>query len=75
MSDAGIAASTCVLLENVVLRALKFQLTVEPETKFDPCAVRLKAGPPAVALDGLSEVSDIAVHVEVLSRIDTLLDP
>jgi hypothetical protein len=74
MSDAGIVASNCVLLTNVVLRALPFHLTVEPDTKFDPLTVRLKAAPPAVALDGLSDVSEIAVQVEVLSRIDTLLE-
>jgi hypothetical protein len=69
MSDAGMAAVNCVLLTNVVLRALPFHLTVEPETKFVPFTVRLNAGPPTIALDGLSEVSETAAQeVKVFSR-------
>jgi hypothetical protein len=74
ISDAGIEAINFVLLMNVVLREFPFQLTVEPETKFDPSTVRLKAAPPANALGGLSEVREIMLQAAVLIKIDTLLD-
>ena len=69
MSEAGMAAVNRVLLTNVVLRALPFHLTVAPGKKFVPFTVRLNAGPPTIALDGLSDVNEIAAQeVKVLSR-------
>jgi hypothetical protein len=56
MSAAEMEAVSFVLLENVVLRADPFQSTTEPKTKFDPCTVSVKAGPPAVALLGEIEL-------------------
>ena len=56
MSAAEMEAVSFVLLENVVLRGDPFQSTTEPETKFDPCTVSVKAGPPAVALLGEIEL-------------------
>ena len=56
MSAAEMAAVTLVLPTNVVVRADPFQSTTEPETKFEPFTVRVKAGPPAVALLGEIEL-------------------
>ena len=42
----------------VVWRALPFHSTVEEEMKFDPETVKVKAGPPAVPLFGVKEMSD-----------------
>ena len=56
MSAAEMEAVTLVLLANVVVRADPFQSTTEPETKFEPFTVRVKAGPPAVALLGEIEL-------------------
>lgn len=56
MSEAGIAAVSCVALTKVVVRALPFQRTVEPLMKFDPLTVNVKAAPPAVAEVGLMVV-------------------
>src|SRR3984893_7581947 len=56
MSAAEMEAVTLVLLENVVVRDDPFQSTTEPETKFDPLTVSVKAGPPAVALLGEIEL-------------------
>ena len=52
MSLAGIEAVNCVLLTKVVVRSLPFQRTTEPDTKFVPVTVRVKAAPPADALEG-----------------------
>src|SRR5205823_1965610 len=49
-----IAAVSCILLTNVVVRAVPFQRTSEAATKLVPVMVRLKATPPAVALTGAS---------------------
>ena len=38
---------------NVVVRFVPFHLTTEPEMKLVPFTVRVKAGPPAVADEGL----------------------
>src|SRR5437016_9116272 len=54
MSAAGMLAVTRVALTNVVVRTAPFQRTVAPETKLFPSAVRVNAGPPAVALFGVS---------------------
>jgi len=56
MSDAGIEAVSWVLLTNVVDRSLPFQRAAEPETKLEPFTVKVKAGPPAVALEGDKDV-------------------
>jgi hypothetical protein len=56
MSAAEMEAVSLVLLANVVVRADPFQSTTEPETKFEPFTVRVKAGPPAVALLGEIEL-------------------
>jgi hypothetical protein len=56
MSAAEMEAVTLVLLANVVVRADPFQSTTEPKTKFEPFTVRVKAGPPAVALLGTIEL-------------------
>ena len=52
ISEAGMAAVSCVALTNVVARALPLKLTVEPLTKFVRFTVKMKAGPPAIALVG-----------------------
>ena len=39
-------------MTNVVVRLLPPKLTTEPLTKLLPLSVRVKAGPPTVALDG-----------------------
>ena len=57
MSLAKIAAVTCVALTKVVVRALPFQCTEAPETKFVPVTVRVNASPPAAAVDGEREVA------------------
>jgi hypothetical protein len=51
-SDAGIAAVSCVLLTNVVVRLDPFTRTIEPLTKFPPVTVSVSALLPAVALLG-----------------------
>ena len=55
MSAAVIAAVTWVALTNVVVRALPLNFTLDPETNPVPLTVRVKAVPPAVALEGESE--------------------
>src|SRR5262249_20248105 len=50
MSLAGIAAVSCVPLTNVVVRFEPFTWTTDPFTKFEPIAVSVKPGPPAVAV-------------------------
>src|SRR5690242_2912336 len=57
MSAAGICAVSWVELTNVVGRAAPFQRTSEPCTKFDPVAVNVKIGPPAVAAFGAIAVT------------------
>src|SRR5882724_6795831 len=51
-SLAGIAAVSCVLLTNVVLRLEPFTRTREPETKLLPLRVSVNAPLPALTLDG-----------------------
>jgi uncharacterized protein (UPF0248 family) len=53
ISLAEIEAVSVVALPKVVGRSDPFHRTVEPETKLDPETVRVKAGPPAFAEDGL----------------------
>src|SRR5262249_60476021 len=50
---AGTVTVSCVLLtKRVLFRAVPFQLTAEPLTKFVPLTVKLNCDPPAVALLG-----------------------
>ena len=56
MSDEGTVAASRVLLTKVVVKTELFQCTFEPETKFDPLTVSVKAGPLAVALLGEIEL-------------------
>lgn len=56
MSDAVIAAVNCVALWNVVVFTTPPNFTTDPETKPVPFTVRVKAAPPAVVLDGESDV-------------------
>jgi hypothetical protein len=53
MSAAVIAAVTCVLLTNALVRLEPFHCTVEVLTKLVPFTVRVNAAPPAVADAGL----------------------
>jgi hypothetical protein len=53
MSAARIEAVSRVEETYVVVRSAPFHLTTEPETKFVPLTVRVKADPPAVADEGL----------------------
>jgi len=57
-SVAGMAAFNCVAPTNVVVRADPFQLTTEPLTNPLPFTVKVKAAPPAVALDGARELME-----------------
>ena len=57
MSAAGTVAVSRVAETNVVVSAVPFQFTVEPETKFVPFTVSVNpVGLPAVAQVGLSEL-------------------
>src|SRR4029077_9200441 len=55
MREAGTVAVRCVE-EPLVVSAVPFQFTVEPETKLVPFTVSVNCGPPAVAQVGLSEL-------------------
>jgi hypothetical protein len=57
MSLAGTEAVTFVPLTYFVVSPFPFHCTVEVETKFVPLTVRVNAAPPAVALEGESEVA------------------
>ena len=52
MSEARLAAVSCVALTKVVVRAFPLNLTVEPLTKFVPITVKVRPVPPAMALVG-----------------------
>jgi hypothetical protein len=56
ISEAGTVAVSCVEETNVVVSAVPFQFTVEPEMKFVPFTVNVKLGPPAATHVGLSEL-------------------
>src|ERR1019366_8782098 len=58
MSEALIAAVTCVPLTYVVVRFVPFQFTTEPLTNPLPFTVRAKAPAPAVAQEGDNDVID-----------------
>ena len=51
-SLAGIAPVNWLELTNVVVRFDPLKRTVDPETKFDPLTVRVKAPSPTVLLSG-----------------------
>jgi hypothetical protein len=55
-SDAGIATVSWLLLMNMVFEvwAAPFQFTTALDPKLDPLTVKIKAGPPAVAVAGFS---------------------
>ena len=53
ISAAVIAAVTCVLLTNIVVRLDPFHCTLEVLTKWEPFTVSVNAAPPAIAEDGL----------------------
>src|ERR1700681_3864721 len=53
---AGTAALNCVALENVVDRGEPFHSPAAPARKPAPGTAKVKAGPPAVAELGVSEV-------------------
>ena len=57
MSVDEITAVSWVALTYVVARSAPFQRTMEPVTKLVPFTVRVNAEPPAVADDGLMELS------------------
>jgi len=54
--EADTVAVNWVEEPNVVVSAVPFQFTVEPETKLVPLTVKVNPGPPAVAQVGLSEL-------------------
>jgi len=54
--DAGTIAVSRVEETKVVVNAVAFHFTVEPETKLVPFTVSVNCGPPATAQFGLSEV-------------------
>jgi hypothetical protein len=56
MRAAGTVAVSCVAETNVVVSAVAFHFTVEPERKLVPFTVKVNCGPPAVAQVGLSEL-------------------
>ena len=58
ISAAEMAAVSCVLLTNVVVRFAPVHLTVEFETKFVPFTVNVNAGPPDAVEFGSRLVSD-----------------
>ena len=57
ISAAVIAAVSCVAFTNVVVLAAPLNFTTEVNTNPVPLTVRVKAAPPAVALDGERELS------------------
>jgi hypothetical protein len=73
MSLAEIAAVNCVPLTKVVVRALPFHPTVEPETKFVPVTVSVNAAPPSMALEGESEASVGAGFTVSIAAVETPL--
>src|SRR5207245_8994222 len=56
MRAAGTVAVSCVAETNVVVSAVPFHLTVEPDAKLVPFTVSVNCGPPAVVQVGLSEL-------------------
>jgi hypothetical protein len=54
--EAGTVAVSWVEETNVVVRAVPFHFTIEPETKLVPLTVNVNCEPPAAAQVGLSEL-------------------
>jgi len=72
-SALRIDAVSCVALAKVVVRFAPFQRTTAPLRKFIPFTVRVKAGPPAVAVFGDSDVRVGAAPVTVnVSALDVV---
>ena len=69
MSLAEIAAVSCVLLTNVVVRLLLFQRMTDVIAKFVPVAVTVNAAPPAVALVGEIEPRVGTGFVDVIMNV------
>ena len=68
--EAGTVAVSRVEETNVVVSAVPFHFTVEPETKLVPFTVRVNCGPPALAQVGLSElIVGAALIVNVSSAV------
>ena len=55
ISEARMSAFICVALTKVVVLAEPLKLTAELWINPEPLTVKVNAGPPAVAVDGLSE--------------------
>src|SRR4051794_2143101 len=53
---AGTCAVSCVAVTNVVVRGCPFQASCKPELRFVPVTVRVNAGDPTFADEGLSAV-------------------
>jgi hypothetical protein len=66
--EAGTVAVSRVEETNVVVSAVPFHFTVEPETKLVPFTVRVNCGPPALAQVGLSELIVGAALIVNVSR-------
>jgi hypothetical protein len=64
---AATVAVNCVALTYVVVRGVPFHCTIDPVTKPIPFTVRVKAGPPAVAVVGLRLVIDNALIVRSMA--------
>jgi hypothetical protein len=54
MSELGTVAVNCELLTKVVVRALPFQFTTEPDTKPVPFTVSVNPAPPGAIASGTS---------------------
>jgi hypothetical protein len=67
MREAGTVAVSCVE-EPLVVSAVPFQFTVEPETKLVPLTVNVNPLPPAVAQVGLSELI-VGTALIVITRV------
>jgi hypothetical protein len=71
MSAAAIAAVTCVLLTNVVLRLEPFHCTVEVLRKLVPFTVSVNAAPPVIAEAGLRlEINGAGLFTTKLCALD-----
>ena len=70
--EAGTVAVSCVE-EPLVVSAVPFQFTVEPETKLVPFTVKVNPEPPAVAQVGLSELIVGAALIVITSVALALL--
>ena len=67
ISEAGTVAVSCVAETKVVVNAVAFHFTVEPETKLVPFTVKVNWVPPAVVQVGLSELTVGAALIVITS--------